>query len=1285
MDGASLGAYSRDGASLMATIEKPSDLERQGEMLKPYVPRLLIEWLRVSPETSYRSVDGTMVFVDISGFTALTERLAGRGKVGAELLRDALDGVFRGLLDEAYAWGAGLLKWGGDALLLLFDGPNHETRAARAAWEMQQTSDRIGVIRVAGRTSTLRISIGMATGAIDFFTAGSVHRELLVVGPTATETVAMESVAEPGEICISPGLAAVLDPACLGPPRADARLLLGAPEAAREPAPDVGTMLGIDVASCIPVASRSHMLLERPEPEHRAITAAFVELMDTDVLLARLGPAAFAEALDERISSIEESALRHQVPFNVTDVARGSVKVLLTAGAPSSTGHDEEQMLRTVREVIDQPGVIPLRAGVNSGKVFTGDFGPPYRRAYAVLGDAINTAARVMSRAEPGQILSTDAVLERSRTAFATTPIEAFRAKGKAELLAASVVGPIVGRRGERHRDAPFVGREELVAALLGIIHEVKAGNGWTVEIAGAAGIGKSRLVRQVLALTPEVRTLHVTCEEYEASTPYYAMREPMRDLLGLDRESSAAESERRLREVVAETASDLVPWTPLLAVLLGLDVERTPETAALDERFLPEILADVTLRFLSATRTHAATAIVVEDAHFMDGATSDLLHRLSAASTSFPHALFITQSVLSANWARVDEERERHLCFALLPLAERDAARVVDLVTDDEPLRPHEVEEIARRSGGSPLFVLELLDVAHATGTTEALPDSVEAAIAAEIDRLAPPDRTVLRYASVLGTVFDRSLLTAALHDNVELDDAVWERMGGLVEAGPAGRMRFRNTLVRDAAYEGLPFRRRRELHALVAEAIEATTDALEDEAATLALHFFAAGHRDKTWQYGRIAGDRARAVGATVEAARLYELALKAGCHVRSVSRQQRADVLVALGKVREAAGLFDESVDAFRRASRLLPDDPVERARIFALRTRPNVRTGAWGRALRETSAGLRLLEGQRGRPAAAARAMLRAMRAELLMFQGRAREAIPLAATAAEEARRTGELEATARAYTALDGSYQLLGEPEKAVHERLAVDIYTKLGDVNARGLMQINLGVQSYADGRWSEALELYARARDDCQRSGDRQNAAVAAANLGELLVSKGEIEEAERVLGDARRVLRSSRYASFVLFADMQLARCALHRGDATAAFETLDRVVAEAKGVGHAGMSLEAAAYRAHAHARAGSAEKGLASLDSEAMTTRKGAIWHAAAIERARAACLSALGRNEEARVCLDKALGVAKGQGLLYEELLIRKDRAGLVGAGLDAGEELREAERLAQLLGIADF
>ena len=354
----------------------------EGEKLKPYVPRLLIDWIRESPGTSYQAREGSLAFVDISGFTALTESLARRGKIGAELLRDTLDGVFVSLLDEAYSWGAGLLKWGGDALLLLFDGPSHPERAARAAWEMQRTMDRVGRIRVPGGTTILRMSIGMTSGTVEFFVAGSVHRELLVVGPAATEAVVMEAIADAGEVALSSALARLLDPSCVGAPKAEAFLLRAPPSAAHGHAANAVSAEGVDVASCIPLAARDHVLAERSEPEHRIISATFVELMHTDELLASVGPTALAEALDERLSTIQETAARYEVPFNATDVSKGSVKVLLTAGAPSSTGHDEEQTLRMARELSERPGLIPLRIGIDSGRVFSGDFGPSYRRTY---------------------------------------------------------------------------------------------------------------------------------------------------------------------------------------------------------------------------------------------------------------------------------------------------------------------------------------------------------------------------------------------------------------------------------------------------------------------------------------------------------------------------------------------------------------------------------------------------------------------------------------------------------------------------------------------------------------------------------------------------------------------------------------------------------------------------------------------------------------------------------------------------------------------------------------
>src|SRR6188472_2880543 len=224
----------------LAEPDPPIATYEESEFLRPYVPRLVVEWLRTTPDALHRELEATMVFVDISGFTALTERLARKGKVGAELMRDTLDGVFTALLDEAYDWGAGLLKWGGDALLLMFDGPDHEKRAARAAWEMQGTIDRVGRLHLSGGTIVLRMSVGIGTGMFHFFMTGSVHRELLIAGPAMTETLQMEAIADAGEIGITPTLAERLDRACVGPTKEAAILLAAPPDVERGRAPGVG-------------------------------------------------------------------------------------------------------------------------------------------------------------------------------------------------------------------------------------------------------------------------------------------------------------------------------------------------------------------------------------------------------------------------------------------------------------------------------------------------------------------------------------------------------------------------------------------------------------------------------------------------------------------------------------------------------------------------------------------------------------------------------------------------------------------------------------------------------------------------------------------------------------------------------------------------------------------------------------------------------------------------------------------------------------------------------------
>jgi class 3 adenylate cyclase len=205
----------------------PQALDRSS--LLPYLPRLLLQWLAEEPDATSRELDGTVVFVDISGFTKLSERLAKSGRMGAEELAEAIGSCFARLLAVAYGNGGGLLKFGGDALLLLFTGTDHALKGARAAVGMRRALREIGKLETSGGRVQLRMSVGLHSGTFHLFLVGGSHREFMITGPGATQTAAMEGTAEAGEILVSPATAALLPAKVIGAAKGPGFLLRGDP------------------------------------------------------------------------------------------------------------------------------------------------------------------------------------------------------------------------------------------------------------------------------------------------------------------------------------------------------------------------------------------------------------------------------------------------------------------------------------------------------------------------------------------------------------------------------------------------------------------------------------------------------------------------------------------------------------------------------------------------------------------------------------------------------------------------------------------------------------------------------------------------------------------------------------------------------------------------------------------------------------------------------------------------------------------------------------------------
>ncbi|MGH2728094.1 MAG: ATP-binding protein, partial [Actinomycetota bacterium] len=411
-------------------------------------------------------------------------------------------------------------------------------------------------------------------------------------------------------------------------------------------------------------------------------------------------------AIAELLGDVQQVVDRHGICFLGTDVDRDGGKIILTAGAPTASGDDEERMLLALREIVDRDRVLPIRVGVNRAHVFAGDIGPPYRRTYTVMGDAVNLAARLMAKASPGEILTTDAVLQRSRTRFESVALEPFMVKGKSEPVQAFALGAVARAEDvESENRIPLIGREQEMNVLLSALASARQGQGRLVEIIGEPGIGKSRLIEELRDCAEDLRYLSLACELYDSSTPYRPFRAFLRVLYGIGEIQDDASAARRLEAVVFSVAPDLAPWVSLLAIPLGIDVPATREVLDLDDEFRRERLERATCTLLSAL-LDAPTLWTLEDVHWMDEASAQLLRKLTSGLAGRPWLMCVTRRDVDEGFVAAPAPHVASLRPE--PLDEAAAAALAEAVTEGMPLAPHEMAALAQRSGGNPFYLQE-------------------------------------------------------------------------------------------------------------------------------------------------------------------------------------------------------------------------------------------------------------------------------------------------------------------------------------------------------------------------------------------------------------------------------------------------------------------------------------------------------------------------------------------------------------------------------------------------
>jgi class 3 adenylate cyclase/tetratricopeptide (TPR) repeat protein len=607
--------------------------------------------------------------------------------------------------------------------------------------------------------------------------------------------------------------------------------------------------------------------------------------------------------------------------------------VMAVFGAPVAHGDDAERAVRAglrTLEAVAELGragfALGARAAVNTGEavvtVDRGDAGEPL-----AIGDVVNTAARLQASAPAGRLVVGVETRRATRHAIAYEPLPAVVAKGKASPVEAWLATSVVAAPSERPATlGPFVGRTRELDVVRSVWRQATADRRpHVVTVVGAAGIGKSRLCRE---LAGEVeagggRVLRGRCVPYEEQTGYHASAQLVRQAFGIFDSDPPPTAREKLEAGVARLlpAAEAEHTTRYLALLLGLGTD----APVVDRRLLFLALR----RMVERLGTEQPVLVVYEDIHWAAPSELDLLEYLGAQlrDTAAVVVMLTRPELLDERpWgARLLE----HTSVRLEALSPAETEELVAGLVSDELSRTASVAHLVEAADGNPLFAEELAAALAEGASTAALPVTVTAAIASRIDALPDDLRSVLLSAAVVGRTFWRGTV-AALRGDEAVDLALDELEGrDLVRREHESRLegdaeyRFRHALIRDVAYQTLPRSQRAALHARIATHIEGTLAGDPEPLAwILAHHWRAAGEAERALPHLLAAAAVAERGWATKEVVDLYSLAVELAPDdgTRATIRLRRGIALKALSADHEAAAELVEIVPELDGLDRL-----------------------------------------------------------------------------------------------------------------------------------------------------------------------------------------------------------------------------------------------------------------------------------------------------------------------------------------------------------------------------
>ncbi len=1114
--------------------------------------------------------------------------------------------------------GGGLLEFSGDLVMVFFDATVLSQHAVHAAHAALALHARIAAYtRIVTPMGELDLDVRIVLHSGRFFAAelgDANHIALVLSGAAAQEAMLLLNQAAPGDIVLSAATRPLLSVATLIehddgtallqavpqlPPQrnpsywgwesgagnvAELRLLVtrldvlrpclrfGMPESML--APDID-LIALDnfcttTALAIHISSLGQLVAHCADADTAALLLNAYYLRAQSIIhryggsVVRVSPTATGDlllALFGALQPLEDDSLR---TLRAALELKEALHDINTELASLLAAHQSAtlQADRAVPQV-----ALSQQIGICTGTIFAGPVGGARRRAFLTLGSTMQTARQLALAAGSNEVwlvASTRRLIERYVvTRNAPVILGDATAETNAvivERLLAPGVDPLV-QPGDH---TPLIGRDSELQILLEHAALVRKGVGQVVALVGDAGSGKTRLIAEVIQRLNDdpsnceggFHAYTVECQSYEQHTPYAVVREVMRQFLRLAPGSDPRLMYNSCVEHLQTVVADLCRFAPVLSDVLGIVVEDTPLTAALTIVQRRERITELLVELLRLTASQPLI-LVVDDLHWADASSFDLLTRLLAVVPTLPVLLLISyrSTTLSAEpW------RESGRMVALMDLSPEQSAALVSSLLGAAP--PESLLRLLDQAQGNPLFIEELLwNLIHqgllqhteegwqlyATFDVVALPTRIERVIAARLDRLSNVELEVVQAAAVIGRRFSRSLLAAivTVPDRLPACLEVLEQ-NGFIRPASFGYI-FRHTLLCDVVYERIPAARRRVLHRRLATRLVEMRDSSSDgRLELLARHTLLAEDWAASFSYHLAAGRKARHRHANHEALTLFETALAIVPRLNPVPREQLLELHERLGYVYALIGQdkvaltnFEQALALCKRGHGASSSEGLMRlhrhiAQIHERRA-DYVTAFAWlerALALASTAPSLELT-----------RCLL--LGAGIYQRQSHYQQSLEWAERALTMAEAIGSVREQAHAYKLLANVHGDMGNSSRAVElaER-SLGFYSEIKDLQGQVDLHNNLGIFLYELGRWTKARVHYEAAVELNTAIGDIYQQAMVANNLGDVLRGLGDLDGALAQYQIAQRGWQVSPLGSGLVA--MNLGATYLQRGD-------------------------------------------------------------------------------------------------------------------------------------------